>query len=137
MRNAQNTFAVNARRQVLSKTSKTYISSEPPTAKPSYVSSASQADERVRYASWTSARHLSEKRTYQRHTRTTQIGLLSVTLVQKTDTRQKIQRRIPAVPARRSLAAMACFKVKTSSEQRRQERSSAKVALSDELDEVR
>ena len=137
MTNVQNTFAGDANIQVLAKTSKGKISPEAASAEPRCVSNASQAAEEGKNVSLTSARHLSEKRISLRRTKTRWVGLLSVTLAQKRDTHPRIRKRTPAVPARRSLAAMACFKAKTSPEQRRKERRSVRVAFSDELDEVR
>ena len=133
MTNAQHTFAVDAERLGIASISRRQISSEIASAEHSNVLSASQEDEKGRYALWTSVRNSSEKRTYRTHIKTSPVVLTSVTIVQKTDTRQKIQRRIPAVPARRLLAAMACFKVRTSSERQKAELRSAKV----DLDEVR
>ena len=130
----QHTLAVDAAIPVIAKISRRQISSKIASAEHSNASSASQDDERARYALWTCARNSSEKRAYRTHTRTNRVALLSVTIVHKKDTQRRIQRHIPVVPARRSLEAMVCFKVKTSSEPRRAERKSAKVAFSDELD---
>ena len=137
MTNAQLSPAVAVARQVLAKTFKRQISSKTATAAHNNVSSASQEDEKGRYALWTSVRNSSEKRTYRTHIKTSPVVLTSVTIVQKRDTRPKTPRHIPVLPARRSLEAMVCFKVKTSSERRKAELRSAKVAFSNDLDEVR
>ena len=134
MINGQRTSAVDAARPVIAKISRKPISIELTSAQRNNVSNASQDDERARYALWTCARNSSEKRADRTHTRTNRVALLSVTIVHKKDTQRRIQRHIPVVPARRSPEAMVCFKVKTSSEPRRVERNSAKVAFSDELD---
>ena len=134
MEDDPHTHAIDAASLGIAKISRRLISSKTANAGHSNASSANQEEGKARYALWTCARNSSEKRAYRTHTRSTRVALLSVTIVHKKDTQRRIQRHIPVVPARRSLEAMVCFKVNTSSKPRREERKSAKVAFSDELD---
>ena len=60
--NAQLSLAVDAARLVIAKTFKRQISSRIVNEEHNNASSASQDDERARYALWTCARNSSEKR---------------------------------------------------------------------------
>ena len=70
MTNAQLSPAVDAARQVIAKISRRTISTETANVEHSNASSASQADEKGRYALWSSARNSLPKNTYHNDTET-------------------------------------------------------------------
>ena len=85
MINAQLPGAVAATRQVIVKTFKRTISTETANVENSNASNASQADEKGRYVSWSTARNSLHKGTYHNDTGTGPRNSMSIKHAVRTD----------------------------------------------------